>query len=132
MVVFQTQNAHAYIAILYIILYNRILVPAHEEITTVAIFQDFSGNNHYCVLYRTSSGRDYTDDSMGETTRPRSNSLNDDCGTLTRSNSSPDVTQLPTAYSIDNTLEIPEHVLKIYRADQSYKYFLVHKVCVRW
>ncbi|XP_067932600.1 rap guanine nucleotide exchange factor 2-like isoform X2 [Watersipora subatra] len=69
--------------------------------------------------------RDSTDLGSSEP-RPRSNSLNDDCSTLTRSNSSPDVTQL-SAYSIDNNLDIPEHVLKVYRADQSYKYFLVHK-----
>jgi len=70
--------------------------------------------------------RDSTDDGAMET-RPRSNSLNEDSATLTRSNSSPDVTQL-SAYSIDSNLDIPEHVLKVYRADQSYKYFLVHKV----
>lgn len=76
------------------------------------------------VYFRTH--RDATDDGANFT-RPRSNSLTQDGGTLTRSNSSPDITQL-SAYSIDNTLDIPEHVLKVYRADQSYKYFLVHKV----
>lgn len=80
-----------------------------------------------CYFFRTSS-RDFSDAVDGASVRPRSNSLNDDSSTLTRSNSSPDVSQQAAVYSLDNSIDIPEHVLKIYRADQSYKFFFIHKV----
>jgi len=44
--------------------------------------------------------------------------------------SNPDLTSLGqyTDPGVSSQPDYPEHVLKVYRADQSYKYFLVHRV----
>ncbi|XP_067136215.1 rap guanine nucleotide exchange factor 6-like isoform X3 [Centruroides vittatus] len=46
---------------------------------------------------------------------------------LYHSHSNPDLTSLATYYEHDLKLDYPEHVLKVYRSDQTFKFLLVHK-----
>lgn len=47
-------------------------------------------------------------------------------GSLYHSHSNPDLTSLQPSDEL--RLEFPEHVLKVYRSDQTCKYLLIHKV----
>ncbi len=43
------------------------------------------------------------------------------------SQSQPDLISI--SYEDQNVIDYPEHVLKVYKSDQVFKYLLVHKVC---
>lgn len=42
--------------------------------------------------------------------------------------SNPDITSI--GLIVDDRSDMPEHVIKVYKSDQSFKYLLIHKVCV--
>ncbi len=74
------------------------------------------------------------DDSSSDTSRghkrmPSSSSNNSSpMHTPHLSRSNPDLSSIG-GYSDDGRSDYPEHVLKIYKADQTCKYILLHRVC---
>ncbi|XP_023318481.1 rap guanine nucleotide exchange factor 2-like isoform X13 [Trichogramma pretiosum] len=69
----------------------------------------------------------HADDPLGPPRSPPGTGLANQTSNLYHSRSNPDLTSLYSTYDEVRAPDYPEHVLKVYKADQTCKYLLVHK-----